>query len=197
MPVRVRGLSAPQTPEEDGDQPPGNMSHGGMPGDTAVAEALVIHPKGGTRAGNSWREQLHGREPHLPASQQVAADTQRVPDWRSSGYQPSNFRSCLSSWKVATSPMVVSSRAVRRPDIPGRLPITLSLQGRLHQQADAEAGHLLEDDAQLLPGGEEVGDLAADLLGGGYSSRHGRWFLHGLVEAPWSLSPVLPAFYTT
>ena len=68
----------------------------------------------------------------------------------------------------------------------------LGVQGGLHQQANAQAGNLLEDDAELLARGEEVGDLATDVLGGGYSSRHGRWFLHGSFEVPWSLAPVRP-----
>ena len=42
----------------------------------------------------------------------------------------------------------------------------LGLDGGLHQQAHPEAGHLLEDLAELTLGGEQVVDVGADALDG-------------------------------
>ena len=46
----------------------------------------------------------------------------------------------------------------------------LRLEGDLKEERDAEPGYLLKDVAQLAAGAEELIDLGADALGGGYSS---------------------------
>ena len=45
----------------------------------------------------------------------------------------------------------------------------LGLEGRLHQQADAQLGYLFEDLAEVAIGGEQLVDVGADALDGGYS----------------------------
>ena len=52
----------------------------------------------------------------------------------------------------------------------------LGLEGRLHEQANAQVGHLLQDLAELTVGGEQLVDVGADALDGGYSFRHGCGF---------------------
>jgi hypothetical protein len=52
----------------------------------------------------------------------------------------------------------------------------LGFEGGLHQEAHAEMGHFLEDFTELTLGGEQLVDVGADALDGGYSFRHGCGF---------------------
>jgi hypothetical protein len=52
----------------------------------------------------------------------------------------------------------------------------LGFEGGLHQEADAQMGHFLEDLAELTVGGEQLVDIGADAFYGGYSFRHGCGF---------------------
>ena len=49
-------------------------------------------------------------------------------------------------------------------------------------QAHAEPGHLLKDLAEVTIGGEQVVDVGADALDGGYSCGHGCGFLSLLAR---------------
>jgi len=49
----------------------------------------------------------------------------------------------------------------------------LGLDGGLHEEAHADAGYLLQHVAEITLGGEQVVDVGADALDGGYSSGHG------------------------
>ena len=49
----------------------------------------------------------------------------------------------------------------------------LGLEGTLHQKADAQVGHFFQDLAELTLGVEQLVDVGADALDGGYSFRHG------------------------
>jgi hypothetical protein len=53
----------------------------------------------------------------------------------------------------------------------------LGLDGGLHQQAHAEARHLLQHDAAVTVRAEQFVDLGADELDGGHSRGHGCGFL--------------------
>jgi len=52
----------------------------------------------------------------------------------------------------------------------------LSLEGCLHEQANAQVSHLFPDLSELTVGGEQLVDVGAGALDGGYSFRHGRGF---------------------
>ena len=58
----------------------------------------------------------------------------------------------------------------------------LGLDGGLHEQAHAEAGHLLQYVAELPLGTEQVVYLGADTLDGRYSYGHGCGFLSLLAR---------------
>jgi hypothetical protein len=65
----------------------------------------------------------------------------------------------------------------------------LGLDGGLHEQAYAHAGHLLEDLAEVTFGGEQLIDVGADALYGGYSCGHGCGFLSLLAGLEGNLRP--------
>jgi len=44
--------------------------------------------------------------------------------------------------------------------------VNLGLEGRLHEQANPQAGHVFEDVAEIPVGGEQMVDVGADALGG-------------------------------
>lgn len=52
----------------------------------------------------------------------------------------------------------------------------LGLERGLHQETNAQMGHLFENLAEITVGGEQLVDVGADALDGGYSVRHGCGF---------------------
>ena len=67
----------------------------------------------------------------------------------------------------------------------------LGLQGGLEEQAHADTGHLLQDLAEVAVRGEQVVDVGADALEGGYSCGHGCGFLSLLARLREEPTPVV------
>jgi len=65
------------------------------------------------------------------------------------------------------------------------------LDGGLQEQAHAEAGHLLQHVAEVTLGGEQVVNVGADALDGGYSGGHGCGFLSLLGRLREEPTPVV------